>query len=56
MYEILDTLLSFENQYVLLFFFATAYFLIEYGFGILDAAVNNGIQELKYTKTIEENE
>lgn len=56
MYEILETLLSFENQYVLLFFFATAYFLIEYGFGILDAAVNNGIQELKYTKTIEEKE
>ena len=35
--------MSFENQYFLLFFFATAYILVEYGMGILDAEINNGI-------------
>jgi hypothetical protein len=47
--SLMGKLLSFENQYFLLFFFATAYSLIEYGLQILDAEINNGIQEYKHT-------
>ena len=52
----METLMSFENQYFLLFFFATAYFLIEYGLQILDAEINNGIQELKYNQKMDEHQ
>lgn len=46
-------LYSFENQYFLLFFFATAYFLIEYGIKILDDEINNGIQEFKFNQKLQ---
>ena len=41
--SIMETLMGFENQYFLLFFFSTSYFLIEYGLQILDAEINNGV-------------
>lgn len=39
LYSVMGQLASFENQYFLLFFFTTAYILIEYGLKILDGEI-----------------
>ena len=38
LYSVMGQLATFENQYFLLFFFTTAYILIEYGVKILDGS------------------
>ena len=43
MFSILSVLVSFENQYLLLFFFTTAYILVEYGIRILSSFIHNDI-------------
>jgi hypothetical protein len=53
LYSVMGQLATFENQYFLLFFFTTAYILIEYGVKILDAEINNGIQEFKHNQKVE---
>ena len=50
LFAMMGLLATFENQYFLLFFFTTAYFLIEFGVKILDAEINNGIQEFKFNQ------
>jgi hypothetical protein len=45
MFSLLSVLLSFENQYFLLFFFMTAYILVEYGIKILQTFIHNDIEE-----------
>lgn len=44
----MDVLLSFQNQYILLFLFATAYILIEYGQVQFERQIEANIQEMQY--------
>jgi len=47
LFSLMPILFSFENQYVLLFFFTTSYSLIEYGMSILEKNISNSIEEMK---------
>lgn len=43
-------LLSFFNQYLLLFFFTTSYILVEYGVLILDQEIQSAVDGLEYVE------
>ena len=52
MFSLMSVLFSFENQYFLLFFFMSAYSLVEYGIKILSAEIHNDIENSKYMRRI----
>jgi hypothetical protein len=54
MFSLLSVLISFENQYFLLFFFMTAYILVEYGIKILSLFIHNDIEEDKFNRRMQD--
>lgn len=53
LYMTMEVLLSFQNQYILLFLFATSYILIEHGIQQFEKQIEANLQEMQYYQQLE---